>query len=251
MPIDRCTCREKGQPLCMEQYYRLFTSYRLPGVDKDKLIDSFDSNGNVASEPEHIIVISLNQIFVLDVVVNFTRLSEDQLFHQLKRIKKQSEEDFDTPNAFADVGFLTSLARDQWAQARAELVKDSTNRDCLDMVERCIFVICLDKAVKNSKLKTMNSLCEEDATNSHIDENKENHDASSANNETDNFKSMTHIAFQMLHGCNSQNNSGNRWFDKTMQFIISEDGICGLNYEHSPAEGIVVIELSEHLFRYM
>lgn len=233
----------------MEQYYRLFTSYRFPGVDKDKLIDSFDANSSVASEPEHIIVISLNQIFVLDVVVNFTRLSEDQLFHQLKRIKKQSEEDHNTVNAFADIGFLTSLPRDQWAKARLELMKDSTNRDCLDMIERCIFVICLDKPVRNSRLKTMNSISEEDTNLA--EENKENHHNQLTNIEQDNNKSMTHIAFQMLHGCNSQNNSGNRWFDKTMQFIISEDGICGLNYEHSPAEGIVVIELSEHLFCYM
>ena len=49
----------------MEQYYRLFSSYRLPGVDRDKLVDSFDANNNSTIEPEHIIVISLNQIFVL------------------------------------------------------------------------------------------------------------------------------------------------------------------------------------------
>jgi len=49
----------------------------------------------------------------------------------------------------------------------------------------------------------------------------------------------------------SENNSGNRWFDKTMQFIVAEDGVCGVNYEHSAAEGIVVVELSEHLFRYI
>lgn len=108
----------------MEQYYRLFTSYRLPGVDKDKLVDSLDSSSNnLAVEPEHIIVISLNQIFVLDVVVNFTRLGEDQLYQQLKRIKKQSEEDSNTSNAFADIGFLTSLPRDQWAKARNELIR--------------------------------------------------------------------------------------------------------------------------------
>jgi choline O-acetyltransferase len=59
LPIDRCTCREKGQPLCMEQYYRLFTSYRIPGVEKDKLIDSRTS---LPLEPEHIIVICRNQV---------------------------------------------------------------------------------------------------------------------------------------------------------------------------------------------
>lgn len=59
IPTDRCSCREKGQPLCMEQYYRLFSSYRIPGVEVDKLVDSAT---NLALEPEHIIVISRNQV---------------------------------------------------------------------------------------------------------------------------------------------------------------------------------------------
>jgi vacuolar-type H+-ATPase subunit F/Vma7 len=59
------------------------------------------------------------------------------------------------------------------------------------------------------------------------------------------------MAHQMLHGSGSQLNTGNRWFDKTMQFIISEDGNSGLNYEHSASEGIAVIQLTEHLFKYM
>lgn len=59
LPIDRCTCREKGQPLCMEQYYRLFSSYRVPGIVKDKLVES---HTNLLLDPEHIIVLSKNQV---------------------------------------------------------------------------------------------------------------------------------------------------------------------------------------------
>lgn len=66
-------------------------------------------------------------MFVLDVVVNFTRLSDDQLYHQLKRIKRQSEEEENTIMAFADIGFLTSLPRDQWAEARTELIRGIIN----------------------------------------------------------------------------------------------------------------------------
>jgi len=36
-----------------------------------------------------------------------------------------------------------------------------------------------------------------------------------------------------------------------MQFIISTDGLFGLNYEHSPAEAVAIIQLIEHLFKYM
>ena len=216
--------------MCMEQYYRLFSSYRVPGVEKDKLVDS---STNLALDPEHIIVISRNQIFELDVVVNFTRLSDDQLYHQLRRIKRQSEEEESTNASFANIGFLTSLPRDEWAKARNELMRESTNRDCLDTIERCIFVICLDKKVDpNFNKKPANV-----SLNMSTEENKENSiadgslDASKAGKgavngasglQVDPFEQMTLTAFQMLHGCNSENNSGNRWFDKTMQFIISE-----------------------------
>ncbi len=61
-------------------------------------------------------------MFVLDVILNFTRLSDDQLYHQLKRIKRQSEDEENTVQAFANVGFLTSLPRNEWAEARAHLI---------------------------------------------------------------------------------------------------------------------------------
>ncbi|PIK49336.1 putative choline O-acetyltransferase isoform X1 [Apostichopus japonicus] len=59
------------------------------------------------------------------------------------------------------------------------------------------------------------------------------------------------LALQMLHGGGVGMNAGNRWFDKTMQFIIGTDGTCGLNYEHSPSEGVAVVQLVEHLLRYI
>ena len=93
----------------------------MPGIEKDKLIDS---TTDLIPEPEHIIVTCLNQIFALEVVVNFTRLNEDQLFHQLKRIKKQAESDQNsTATRFGDIGLLTTLPRDEWAKARVELMR--------------------------------------------------------------------------------------------------------------------------------
>lgn len=68
---------------------------------------------------------------------------------------------------------------------------------------------------------------------------------------TKNLRDDVSLAFQMLHGMGTNLNGANRWYDKTMQFVISEDGACGLNYEHSPSEGIAVVQLIEHLLRYM
>ena len=40
-----------------------------------------------------------------------------------------------------------------------------------------------------------------------------------------------------------------RWYDKTVQLIVSCDGVSGLCYEHSSSEGIVVISLLENIIR--
>lgn len=64
------------------------------------------------------------------------------------------------------------------------------------------------------------------------------------------MRDETNLAHQMIHGGGSIHNSANRWFDKTMQLIISGDGACGLCYEHSTAEGVAVIQLVEKLWRH-
>jgi hypothetical protein len=60
---------------------------------------------------------------VLDVIVNFTRLSDDDLYHQLKRIIRQSEDEEKNYTILNEIGILTTLPRDQWAQARNELIR--------------------------------------------------------------------------------------------------------------------------------
>ena len=63
LPIDRCRHKEKGQPLCMEQYYRLFKSYRVPGLMKDSLILN---STKLVQEPEHVIVVCRNQVSAVE-----------------------------------------------------------------------------------------------------------------------------------------------------------------------------------------
>ena len=58
LPVDRCRHKVKGQPLCMAQYYRLFTSYRVPGKSKDCLTTHSLRPG----ESDHIIVACKNQV---------------------------------------------------------------------------------------------------------------------------------------------------------------------------------------------
>lgn len=59
LPTDWAKGQLSGQPLCMKQYYRLFSSYRLPGHTQDTLVAQKSS---VMPEPEHVIVACCNQV---------------------------------------------------------------------------------------------------------------------------------------------------------------------------------------------
>ncbi|KAM3862794.1 choline O-acetyltransferase [Diretmus argenteus] len=208
LPVDYARGQLAGTRLCMEQYYRLFTSYRLPGPERDTLVAQESS---VMPEPEHIIVACKNQFFVLDVVINFRRLNERDLLTQLEKIVKMADSE---EERLPPIGLLTSDGRTEWAESRSVLMRESTNRDSLDMIERCLCLVCLDD--------------------------------SGGPELTDTTRAML-----MLHGGGVDKNGGNRWYDKPMQFVIGSDGCCGVVCEHSPFEGIVLVQCTEYLLKYM
>uniref|UniRef100_A0A8C6X690 Choline O-acetyltransferase n=1 Tax=Naja naja TaxID=35670 RepID=A0A8C6X690_NAJNA len=198
LPVDFARGQLSGHPLCMKQYYGLFSSYRLPGHIKDTLVSH---KSNIMPEPDHIIVACNNQFFVLDVVINFRRLSEGDLFTQLRKIVKMSENE---EERLPPIGLLTSDGRLEWATSRTILMEDSTNRDSLDMIERSLCLVCLD---------------------------------SPAGEEL----SDTNQALQLLHGGGYPKNGANRWYDKSTQFVVGRDGVCGTVCEHSPFDGIILV----------
>lgn len=63
IPVERATSREKGQPLCMAQYYRLLTSYRQPGRPRDCIHSKITHREEEKSkETDNIIVACRNQV---------------------------------------------------------------------------------------------------------------------------------------------------------------------------------------------
>uniref|UniRef100_A0A667XV44 Choline O-acetyltransferase n=1 Tax=Myripristis murdjan TaxID=586833 RepID=A0A667XV44_9TELE len=203
LPVDYARGQLAGTPLCMEQYYRLFTSYRLPGLKRDTL--KVQTNA-ASSEAEHIIVACKNQFFVLDVVAKNKQLNEMEILSQLEKIVKMAE---NAEERLPPFGVLTSDGRTEWAQARDVLIKDPTNRKSLEVIESCLFVVCLDEP---SGLEP----------------------------------SDTNRALLMLHGGGREKNGANRWYDKPMQFVVGMDGVCGVVCEHSPFEGIVLQHKHTH-----
>ena len=56
----------------------------------------------------------------MDVVVNFSRLSDDDLYTQLDRIATKADEEVENAEL---VGILTAGSRDKWAAIRMQLME--------------------------------------------------------------------------------------------------------------------------------
>lgn len=225
LPIERATSREPGQPLCMSQYYRLLGVCRLPGKLRDsQYIPSQPVQGE--HPPEHVVVICRSQFYCVPVqATDRGRLNEDELCAQLLHILDDAPCLASPP----PVGLLTSWRRPKWWEARETLRREERNRRNLELIEQALLVLCLDEPLPTT-------------FNTRVQRGVKGHTAGG--------RDETNLAIQMLHGGGSVHNSANRWFDKTIQLIISGDGACGLCYEHSPAEGVAVIQLVEQFLKH-
>ncbi|CAF0732251.1 unnamed protein product [Brachionus calyciflorus] len=209
LEVDKPTGCDKSANLCMDQYKKIFSSYRQPGLDKDTFLVFKNDYSN-----QHIIIMSKNKLYKIDLIVNSQLINELDLFNQLRQIRQDSKR---PQNEDIDIGLLTSLPRDEWSMVRNNLIKDPVNKFSLDMIEKSAFIICLDDKVDSNKYTS------EDIKNGN----------------------------QILNGCGTLFNSANRWFDKTLQFVVSEDGISGLLREHSPSEGPITVNLIDHVYEYL
>ncbi|XP_040180616.1 carnitine O-acetyltransferase isoform X1 [Rana temporaria] len=174
--------------------------------------DSVVNYSQAKKPPTHITVVHNFQFFELDVYhSDGTPLTADQIFIQLEKIWGTSLQSNKEP-----IGILTTNHRNSWAKAYNNLIKDKINKESVRIIQKSIFTVCLD-----APMPTVSD---------------------------DLYKSR--VAAQMLHGGGGHLNSGNRWFDKTLQFIVAEDGSCGLVYEHAPAEGPPIVALVDHVVEY-
>ncbi|CAL8247534.1 unnamed protein product [Merluccius merluccius] len=199
-----------GKPLCMDQYYQVLSSCRIPGPKRDTIANLTSGK---STPPTHITVVHNFQFFVLDVYnSDGSPLTVDQIYMQLEKIWNSSLQTNKEP-----IGILTSQHRNTWGRAYNTLIKDKTNKESVRAIQKSIFTVCLDAPMPRVSDELYRS----------------------------------RVAAQMLHGGGARWNSGNRWFDKTLQFIVGEDGTCGLVYEHAPAEGPPIVFLIDYVVQYM
>ncbi|VUZ56071.1 unnamed protein product, partial [Hymenolepis diminuta] len=70
----------------MEQYYRLFTSYRYPGLNKDKQVTRDLSE---VAQNAHCIVACHDEFYKLDLLSHDYRLGEEEIYNQLRRVVRE------------------------------------------------------------------------------------------------------------------------------------------------------------------
>uniref|UniRef100_A0A3Q4G678 Carnitine O-acetyltransferase a n=1 Tax=Neolamprologus brichardi TaxID=32507 RepID=A0A3Q4G678_NEOBR len=160
------------------------------------------------SNPRHITVAQNSQFFTVEVYhSDGTPITADQLCVQLERICNSSLE-----TNTEHVGILTTLRRDAWYKYYNKLVQDPSNKKSISAIERSICVLCLDKAMPQTYEKYSR------------------------------FEPV-----QVLHGGGTQWNSANRWFDKSLQFIVGEDGTYGFTLLHAIIDGTPCMALSDYI----
>lgn len=195
----------RKEPLDMQPYAMILGTHRRPAPKCDQLLHN--------DCPKHIIVISNNNFFKLDVIKDCSVLNENEIAGAIKDIMNRSQTEGKA------VGILTGNDRDTWAQYHCVLQELGCNEKIIKDIEQSMFVLCLDKEMPKKVFK--------EQSNASV------------------------RALQSLTGYNSKINSGNRWHDKTVQFILSTDGFMGMEYEHSPCEGGPVAVLHDHVLKYI
>lgn len=223
LPPERAASREKNQPLCMAQYYRLLGSCRRAGIERDS---QYLPDLRITASSQHVIVCCRNQMYCVVIKSDqIGRLSEDEIFSQLLYILSDAP---CLPKAPPMIGLLTSEPRRVWAKDRQTLLLEEQNCRNIELIEQALILMCLDETLPPS----FNARGFVGATPSH---------------HTAGDRDETNMAHEMIHGGGSNCNTGNRFFDKTMQIIVCNDGTWGLGYEHSSSEGIAVVQLLEKI----
>ncbi|KAL7729123.1 hypothetical protein ACLKA6_009594 [Drosophila palustris] len=228
LPLERAASREKNQPLCMAQYYRLLGSCRRPGVERDSQFLPPRKPSTDIDADRHVVVICRNQMYCVVLQASDRgKLSESEIASQILYVLSDAP---CLPAKPAPVGLLTAEPRTRWAQDREELQLDERNQRNFELIETALLVLCLDEPLG-------------------VNFNARGFSGATPTMHTAGDRDETNMAHEMIHGGGSEFNSGNRWFDKTMQIIICTDGSWGLCYEHSTSEGIAVVQLLEKIYK--
>ncbi|MCW8331380.1 choline/carnitine O-acyltransferase [Photobacterium sp. SDRW27] len=182
---------QKGMPLCMNQYSNLFSSTRIAQQGTDEF--------KVSSSRKHIVVMHNMRIYKINI------LDEKGCIRSPSEIESDLGCILSISGKGQNVGVLTTMPRDTWAENRAALLQlSANNREAMTAIEEAAFALCLDE---NSP------------------------------------EEITEVSKQLLYG-----DGKDRFFDKSLQFIVFKNGKTGVNFEHTGVDGSVMLRLIGYIY---
>ncbi|KAJ7574062.1 acyltransferase ChoActase/COT/CPT [Mycena floridula] len=198
----------RGVPLDMDQYTRLFGTARIPTARGCRM--------QVSEESRHIVVLRRGQFYWFDVLDDENRplVTERDVIRNLQAIIKDANKTDRTEVARGAIGVLSTENRKIWSKLRATLSMDRNNQSCLEIIDRALFIVCLDDTTPTD----LGTLCS-------------------------NFLCGTyHLKDGVQIGTCT-----NRWYDK-LQIIVCADGAAGINFEHTGVDGHTVLRFAADVF---
>jgi carnitine O-acetyltransferase len=153
LPVERL----RGRPLCMLQYKYLFATTRIPGLVQDTVRAPYTPAQPGPSLARHILVFHRGRIVRMDVIApGGVPYHVAAIERCLDAIKASIEA---AAAADESVSYLTTMARAEWATARAELIAaHPDNAAALEVIETALFNICLDDVAPGDQLAVCNNL---------------------------------------------------------------------------------------------
>ncbi|KAH9282821.1 Carnitine O-palmitoyltransferase 1, muscle isoform [Echinococcus granulosus] len=126
-------------PMCMTQWYRLFSTTRIPSEDQDELWTY------PPSLSKHIVVVHSNHFYKVPLFTKWRKIvSPDLLQRMLEFVmedsRKKSELEGDRPYSPT---VLTTLSRDEWQKSRSDYFTYGINNASLSEVEKAICLVYL------------------------------------------------------------------------------------------------------------
>eukprot|EP01138_Halocafeteria_seosinensis_P008104 gb/GECG01008282.1/.p1 GENE.gb/GECG01008282.1/~~gb/GECG01008282.1/.p1 ORF type:complete len:676 (+),score=73.15 gb/GECG01008282.1/:1-2028(+) len=211
----------KGNPMCMNQFARLFNHARIPrkGIDELKCYHAAPAalkyrhfaTEHIDDVPNnHILVICNKHMYTVNVADDNGPYKAERIEVSLRGIAEDASRRGPNPHT---VQTLTYANRDLWAEARETLFQSSdTNRESLKAIDSALFVVCLDQFEEYGKREA---------------QVPDNTDSVAQNN----------VAHRLMLG-----EAGNRWYDKH-QLCVFPQLRAGVTMEHAPGDATPVLKM--------
>ncbi|KAF6085644.1 carnitine O-octanoyltransferase [Phyllostomus discolor] len=127
-------------PLDMNQFRMLFSTCKIPGINRDSIRNYFRTESEGCS-PSHIAVLCRGRVFVFDVLHEGCLITPPEILRQLTYIHKKCHSQPEGPGIAA----LTSEERTRWAKAREYLISlDPVNLTILEKIQSSLLVYSIE-----------------------------------------------------------------------------------------------------------